>query len=215
MTPWLRNQLATLLQKYQCIGFISHHTPRLTNRDTSKWRPIEWAYAALGNNELTNAPRGILVIDPTAEPHVFRFIAAKRGQRLWTGNNGSTQLIRYFSQSRTRGKILWTESTPTDIEQAENATKAQQDTKKKYSDPELLGYLFKEEGPRTFDQMFAAVGTTGCPISKGAFWSRRKRWVDEKMIVEVGKGQYEVSLDALSKLGIRPGRKVPAVVTDR
>lgn len=110
ITFFLRSNLAPLLHKFNCGAIINHHTPKTTNRDTSLWRPADWAYACAGNNDITNFVRAIIVIDPTTDPKVFRFIGAKRGPRIgWCDARGEIETNRFFSHGA--GKIYWVDST--------------------------------------------------------------------------------------------------------
>ena len=79
---FLRNGLNPLLAKYDCAAILVHHTPKANNRDTSNYRQSDWQYAGAGSADITNWTRSILVIEPTHAPHVFKFIAAKRGRHL-------------------------------------------------------------------------------------------------------------------------------------
>lgn len=99
---FLRNWLNPVLTKHRCAAVIVHHTPKTNHRgDTSEWKPSDWQYGGAGAAVLTNWARAVLVVDPTNMPGVYRFIAAKRGQRLgWqTGE-------QYYAHSRD-GKLIW------------------------------------------------------------------------------------------------------------
>ena len=71
-----------LLAQFQCAGIIVHHTPKVTFRDTKEWKASDWMYAGAGAADITNWSRAALVIDPTTNPRVFRFVAAKRQSRI-------------------------------------------------------------------------------------------------------------------------------------
>ena len=97
---FLRNWLNPVLTKHRCAAVIIAHTPKTNFRDTSDWKPSDWMYAGAGAAVLTNWARAVLVVDPTDVPDVFRFIAAKRGQRLgWQGD-------QYYAHSRD-GRLIW------------------------------------------------------------------------------------------------------------
>lgn len=115
---FLRTGLNPLLERYGCAVIINHHTPKVTNRDTSNWRHSDWMYAGAGSADITNWARAILVIDPTHSGHVFRFIAAKRGQRIgWRDDNGERVFERFFCHDRAEG-ICWHAATAEDIDAA-------------------------------------------------------------------------------------------------
>ena len=94
---FLRTGLNPLLTTHRVACALNHHTPKVTNRDTSNWRPSDWMYAGAGSADITNWARAALVIDPTHTPHVLRFIAAKRGSRIgWVDDSGERQTIRHY-----------------------------------------------------------------------------------------------------------------------
>jgi hypothetical protein len=101
----LRNLINPLLTKYDCGLILVHHTPKTTNRDTSNWRPSDWMYAGAGSADIVNWARGVLVIDATHEPGVFKFVAAKRPRIGWTDKEGAKEFERYYRHSCTG--IFW------------------------------------------------------------------------------------------------------------
>jgi DnaB-like helicase N terminal domain/AAA domain len=106
---FLRNWLNPVLTKHGCGAIIVAHTPKTNYRDTSDWKPSDWMYAGAGAAILTNWARAVLVVDPTDTYGVFRFIAAKRAQRIgWQENQ------RFYAHSREEGKLLW---VPADADQ--------------------------------------------------------------------------------------------------
>lgn len=110
LSPFCRNMINPLLEKHRCACVLNHHTPKTNNRDTSAWKPADWMYSGAGSADLTNWARAVLVIEPTANPHVFRFIAAKRGRRTgWEDEAGNTVYERVFCHSG--GSIAWREAT--------------------------------------------------------------------------------------------------------
>lgn len=131
ISKFTRTGLNPLLEKHQCAAIVNHHTPKVTNRDTSGWRASDWSYAGAGAADLTNWARAIIVIDPANTPGIFKFIAPKRGNRLdWKDHNGEKTIVCYFSHSRVEGEIFWTETPPEEIEQV-TAKKAKETTKTK------------------------------------------------------------------------------------
>jgi hypothetical protein len=117
---FLRSGLNPLLEQFNCAVIINHHTPKVINRDTSAWRSSDWMYAGAGSADLTNWCRAALVIDPTYVPHVFRFIAAKRGGRIgWCNDDGETIYERFFCHERGSG-ICWRAPTAEDVADVES-----------------------------------------------------------------------------------------------
>ncbi len=111
---FLRTGLNPLLAKHRVACIVNHHTPKVTNRDTSNWRASDWMYSGAGSADVTNWARAILVIDPTHADGLFRFIAAKRGSRIgWTGENGEPTIFRCFGHARDG--IYWRDADEQDI----------------------------------------------------------------------------------------------------
>lgn len=135
LSEFCRNWINPLLEQYRCACILNHHTPKTTNRDTSKWRVSDWMYSGAGGAELANWARAILVIEPTDNPGAFRFIAAKRGRRIgWRDDLGQPAYERIFCHSE--GSIAWRDATS---EEAEGIA-----TKKGHgqiSDDDLLSYV--------------------------------------------------------------------------
>jgi hypothetical protein len=110
---FLRSLINPILTTCGAAAIFIHHTPKTTNRDTSEWKANDWMYAGSGVAGITNWARGYLVIEPTGTPGVFKFIAAKRGQRIgWDG------FETYWAHSRDDGKLLW---VPADTDQVASA----------------------------------------------------------------------------------------------
>jgi hypothetical protein len=108
---FLRTGLNPLLEEYNCGAIINHHTPKVVNRDTTRWRHHDWMYAGTGSADITNWARAILVIDPTHAPHVFQFHAAKRGGRIgWANENGEKIYSRLFCHG-VGGALAWRDAT--------------------------------------------------------------------------------------------------------
>ena len=112
--------LNPLLQRYQCSCIVNHHTPKTTNRDSSKWKQSDWQYAGAGSAILTNWARAIMIVDPCKEnPHLFRFIAAKRGWRAgWHDENDVPTIFKLFKHAREDGVIFWKNATENEINES-------------------------------------------------------------------------------------------------
>jgi hypothetical protein len=112
---FLRSGLNPLLEEFNCAVIIVHHTPKTNFRDTDEWRASDWMYAGAGSADITNWARAILIADPTENPQVFQWIAAKRGKRIgWADKDGNPTTTRYFSHS-SADKIHWDDTEPVDI----------------------------------------------------------------------------------------------------
>ncbi len=118
---FLRTGLNPLLEEFECAAIINHHTPKVTNRNTSEWRASDWMYAGAGSADLTNWCRAMIMIDPTHTPRVFKFIAAKRGRRIdWCDNAGQRVIVRLFCHEASDG-IFWREANEADAAQVESS----------------------------------------------------------------------------------------------
>jgi hypothetical protein len=111
---FLRNTLNPILTKRCCAAIIVHHTPKTNFRDTTNWRPSDWMYSGSGASCLTNWARAYLVIDPTEVPGVYKFIAAKCGQRIGWGDRFPI-FETYWSHSKEGGKLLWSAATDDEV----------------------------------------------------------------------------------------------------
>jgi hypothetical protein len=120
-TLFLRNGLNPILEKSRCAAIICHHTPKTTNRDTTKWTQSDWMYAAAGNADITNWARAIMVVDSTKVHGVFQFRAAKRGSRIgWADEGGRRIYDRYFCH-HSGDVIFWRDATKEDMERVAEA----------------------------------------------------------------------------------------------
>jgi hypothetical protein len=125
---FLRNGLNPILTRRAVACILNHHTPKVTNRDTSGWRGTDWMYAGAGSADITNWTRAALVIDPTHVPHVFRFIAAKRGNRIgWVNKDGERETLRHYCHAADG--LYWREATDDDLAAVESAADAKRNGK--------------------------------------------------------------------------------------
>jgi hypothetical protein len=116
-TPFLRNGLNPILAELHCAAIICHHTPKTTNRDTSKWNESDWMYAGSGNADVTNWARAILVIDATPVHGAFVFRGAKRGNRIgWADDDGHRVYDRLFCH-HAGDAIFWRDASDEDMDQ--------------------------------------------------------------------------------------------------
>lgn len=125
---FLRNGLNPILARHGVACIVNHHTPKVTNRDTSNWRGSDWMYAGAGSADITNWARAAVVIDPTHASHVFRFIAAKRGNRIgWADDDGKREIMRHFCHGEDG--LYWRAATDADVEAVERAAAAKKSGK--------------------------------------------------------------------------------------
>jgi hypothetical protein len=114
---FLNAWLNPLLTEFGIGVVLIHHTPKTNFQNTDQYKIWDWMYHGAGCAGITNWARAILVIKPeTQDMKVFRFIAAKRGQRIgeeWEGN-----FEKYFAHSSVPGVLLWEEASALQIAKA-------------------------------------------------------------------------------------------------
>jgi hypothetical protein len=107
---FLRLQLQPLLVEHNCGLLAIHHTPKTNYQNLDRYAWFDWMYALAGGAALTNWARGIVVIAPTKTPGTYRFIAAKRYQKIqWQERE------YWFSHSVENNTILWVPSSQEQI----------------------------------------------------------------------------------------------------
>ena len=117
LSHFCRVGINALLSKHQCGLVVAHHTPKTTGRDTTTWTDSDWQYAGGGSADLTNWARGVIVINATADPLIFEFIAAKRGRRIgWLNESGAPSKKKLFTHAAEAGRIEWRAATPDQVE---------------------------------------------------------------------------------------------------
>lgn len=127
LSNFLRAGLNPILHKHRCGLILCHHTPKITNRDSSAWSATDYSYAGAGGAELTNWARAILVIDATAIPGTYKWIAAKRGSRIgWRDGLDKKEFTRFYQHSRREDVICWEDANPDDVAAADNLKRAKQ-----------------------------------------------------------------------------------------
>jgi len=195
--------LNPILTEFKLGIIINCHTPKTRQWDTSKWKPGDWAHAAAGYSGLSNWARAILVIDPTHDPRVYKFVAAKRRFRLaWVDEIGKPTFIKYFAHEED--KILWREAMPSEIaraEKAEHAAKGGRPTEN--SDSTLLKPLVGLEDGLPLAGLHKALTGTKCDLTKSALWKRMAKLIVDGKVRKEGENYV---LGAFPKrLGNREG----------
>jgi hypothetical protein len=150
--------LNPLLDEFRAGAVINHHTPKVTNRDTSNWRGSDWMYAGAGSADITNWCRAAVVIDPTYTQGVFKFILAKRGSRIfWFDPAGGRVFFKYFRHAAD-GRICWELATQEDIEKA--GASLRKSSSRILTEGEVIE-LIPEEGSIAKNQLVSLCRTNG------------------------------------------------------
>jgi AAA domain len=153
---FLRSELLPFLQKTGAAAIIVHHTPKLNNRDTTKWSTQTFMYAGHGSAEWTNAPRAVITIDNTFSPKVYKFRIAKRGsQSGWEDSNG--EYLRYFSHAPKCMPMHWIPSTEEEIAESQQESGL--------SDQDVLNVFTEEEPEKTCAEIRSKLTKEGFKFS--------------------------------------------------
>ncbi len=100
---FLRIRLAPLLNKFDCGTLPVHHTTKTQNQDREKFSWFDWMYNMAGGATLTNWARAVLVVFPTDLPGTYRFIAARRFEKI-----GWAEREYWFAHSLdSDDRMLW------------------------------------------------------------------------------------------------------------
>jgi hypothetical protein len=114
---FLNEWLNPVLTEFDIAAIIIHHTPKTNFQNTDDYKIWDWMYWGAGCAHITNWARAILVMKPeTEDMKIFRFIAAKRGNRIGEEWEGSWE--RYFAWSSKPGVLRWEEATGEQIAKA-------------------------------------------------------------------------------------------------
>jgi AAA domain-containing protein len=99
---FLRVDLTRVMNAHKCGVIPVHHTPKTSFQNTDQFSWFDWMYSMAGGASLTNWARSILVIAPSDTPGTYRFIAAKRFEKI-----GWLDREYWYAHSIEDGKILW------------------------------------------------------------------------------------------------------------
>lgn len=127
VAAFLRGQWQPVLTHIRAGSFVSHHTPKPpANRKQEPQRfTADLSYSGLGSVEWSNWPRGILALQPTERPGVFKLAAPKRGQRLgWTDTDGNPTVIRHIAHTIEAGSLGWRDADPENVPKAAGRPKS-------------------------------------------------------------------------------------------
>jgi len=114
---FLRTDLTRVMNAHKCGAIPVHHTPKTNFQNTDQYSWFDWMYSMAGGASLTNWARSILVIAPSEIPGIYRFIAAKRFEKI-----GWCDREYWYSHSVEDGKILWVPASQDQILSAKEAS---------------------------------------------------------------------------------------------
>jgi hypothetical protein len=116
---FLREWLTPLLTHHGCGGIVMHHCPKTQYSKTDDFTSVDWMYRGAGCATMTNWSRAYLVFEPVPDHEpIFRFVAAKRGQRI-----GWESFARYFKHSNN-GELRWIPVSTEESKELEQEKKA-------------------------------------------------------------------------------------------
>jgi RecA-family ATPase len=170
---FLREGITPLLDRHNCAAIIMHHTPKTQFNPSTDFTATDFMYRGSGCASMTNWARAYLVFECADDiNHVFRFVAAKRGQRLeWE------QIVKFFRWSREPGVIKW---EPADEAEVESLLKSKPRKKEQLPDEKLLS-VFSILDP--IAKSTAEKKMMDMNASQKAARSAIQRFIDEGCIV--------------------------------
>jgi hypothetical protein len=173
----LRGYLLASLQKAGAAAIVVHHTPKLNNRDTTKWSTQTFMYSGHGSAEWTNARRGVITIDNTYSSRVYQFRIAKRGsQSGWEESNG--KYLRYFSHAPKNMPMHWIPSTEEEIAESQQACG--------FTDQDVLNVLSEEEPEKTGADIRSKLEKNGLKFTTSQLDDAVKRLIGKNKLLKAG-----------------------------
>jgi RecA-family ATPase len=177
---FLRSELMPFLQKSGAAAIVVHHTPKLINRDTSKWSAQTHMYAGHGSAEWTNAPRAVITIDNTKSTKVYQFRIAKRGsQSGWEESNG--EYVRYFSHAPKNMPMHWIPSTEEEIAESQQESGLR--------DEDVLNVFTEDKPEKSVAEIYSQITKEGFRFSKTQIKEIVGRLANKNRLHKVG-GKY-------------------------
>lgn len=169
---FLREGLTPLLHKHGCAAVIMHHTPKTQFNPSADFTTTDFMYRGAGCASMTNWARAYLVFEPVNEEKLFRFVAAKRGQRI-----GWESSVRFYRHSRVPGEIKWLQASEAEVEEAISKKSKK---KRSISEDKLLSVfsLVEPIAKSTAEKKMMELGA-----SQSEARSAIQRFIDEDLIL--------------------------------
>lgn len=158
---WLRGSINPLLTQHRAACIMIHHTNKpATGKDKPEWRNGEMAYTGSGSAEWANWARGILSLQSTGTPGVYKLHASKRGPRLgWRDAEDSTVYEKIITHSKEKGVICWSEGDGNDVEDKGRGPAYK---------PHEIADLLEEKSLTTTE--FSELAKAECGLSNATFY---------------------------------------------
>lgn len=219
---FLRNGLNPQLFEHRAGCMLSHHTSKPpTTRDrrgngSATRMAGDMAYSGSGSAEFANWARGILALEATRVPGLYRLHAAKRGARLgWrkpdpdkttgstTDEDGNERTVtifeRYIAWSRDRNIICWREPDASEVDEFEDneagsgSGGAGSDKAGKYGVADMVEAFNTTRAASLTANEWRKVASDEKGISKSTFFRLLKRAVANGQVIKSAtNGRYQI-----------------------
>jgi hypothetical protein len=167
---------------------VCHTTKTNKGLDFSTMNPWDFQYLSAGAAAITNWARGMIVIVPQkCDPKLFKFVAAKRGDKIGWGDSE-----RYFTHSSS-GVSCWEHASKEQIKKAEK-DKAAKDKAANLSWQEVIERILSPIDPIDIDQWL--VKTKAHPFKIGENRARS--------ILNAGVAEGIVTVEEVPRHNTRP-----------
>jgi hypothetical protein len=114
---FLRQHLNPQLYAHNSSCLMIHHTnkPKAGNEDTAPLNG-DWAYQGSGSAEWANWARGVISLQSSGSPGVYKLHAGKRAARIgWRDSQDQIIFEKIIIHSREKGVICWKEGEKSDL----------------------------------------------------------------------------------------------------
>jgi len=157
---FLRQHLNPQLYAHNVSSLIIHHTnkPKAGNEDTAPLNG-DWAYQGSGSAEWANWARGVISLQSSGSPGVYKLHAGKRAARIgWRDSQDQILFEKILIHSREKGVICWEEGDKDDL--------PDRGRPKSYKETDVID-LLGDHGLSTTDWQLRCLSELG--ISRASF----------------------------------------------